>query len=52
MDEQYALDWDCEPNWDDDYDDLDHIPPDLSGQGIPTHRLLTMTSIEPRGGYL
>lgn len=51
MSELFALDWDCEPNWDDP-DDQAHIPPDLGGQGLTYHQLATITDIEPTGGYL
>lgn len=53
MDEQYALDWDCEPNWDHiDLDDRAHIPPDLSGQGLTYHQLATITDVPLTGRWL
>lgn len=47
----------CEPTWTDpEPDDQNNTPAcrllDLDGQGVPTHRFWTMTTIEPTGGYL
>lgn len=46
----------CEPTWDPEPDDEDDGPwcryPDLWGQGANDHRLATMTTINPIGGYL
>ena len=52
---QLALD--CEPTWDPEPDDEDDDGPycrhpDLGGQGIPSHRFWTMTTIEPNASYL
>lgn len=47
-----GLAFDPEPPPDDEDDDTWCYYPDLGGQGADSHRLATMTSIEPIGGYL
>lgn len=51
MSELFDLDWDCEPDWDED-DGVLCIPADLKGQHLTAHQYLTMTDIEPTGNYL
>jgi hypothetical protein len=51
MDELFDLDWACEPDWDDDEDQL-CLPADLRGQGVTAEQFLTLTDIQPAGSYL
>jgi hypothetical protein len=52
MTEPFDLDWaDCEPDWNDDEDDI-RLPPDLRGQRLTTTQFLTLTDIQPAGSYL
>jgi hypothetical protein len=52
MDDLFALDWaDCEPDWNDDEDQV-CLPPDLRGQHITAAQFFTLTDIHPAGSYL
>lgn len=41
-----------DPDWDDDLDDMPHVPPDLHGQGLTSQQMATIVDIQPAGSYL